>query len=88
MIARDETRVGQRASWHAALIGASPFLLFGLAHLLHGIGEFNGQYHLTFNLLDGSLNLSAMRRQDDQIDAIGVWLAAIRKMVKQDAFLD
>jgi hypothetical protein len=50
-----ETWVGQRAPWGEALIGALPFLLFGLAYLLNGFTELAGHYHPAFNLLDGSL---------------------------------
>ena len=55
-----ETWVGRRASWGAALVGALPFLLFGLAYLLEGIAELGGHDHLAFNLLDGSLNRPAI----------------------------
>ena len=51
-----ETWVGMRTSWGEALIGALPFLLYGLAYLLEGVAELGGHNHLTFNLLDGSLN--------------------------------
>ena len=49
-----ETRVGRRAPWTAALVGALPFLLFGLAYLLEGITELGGHFGPAFNLLDGS----------------------------------
>jgi hypothetical protein len=52
-----ETWVGRRAPWGAALVGALPFLLFGLAYLLDGFAELGGHNRLAFNLLDGSLNL-------------------------------
>jgi hypothetical protein len=55
-----ETWVGRRSSWGAALVGALPFLLFGLAYLLDGFAELGGHNRLTFNLLDGSLNLPAI----------------------------
>jgi hypothetical protein len=48
------TWVGRRSSWGEALIGALPFLLFGLAYLLEGVAELGGHYRLGFNLLDGS----------------------------------
>jgi hypothetical protein len=51
-----ETWVERRAPWGEALIGALPFLLFGLAYLLDGIAELSGHDSLAFNLLDGSLN--------------------------------
>jgi len=50
------TWVGRRVPWGEALIGALPFLLYGLAYLLEGVAELGGRDHLTFNLLDGSLN--------------------------------
>ena len=55
-----ETWVGRRASWGVALVGALPFLLFGLAYLLEGVAELGGHHHLAFNLLDGSLNRPAI----------------------------
>ena len=55
-----ETWVGRRASWGAALVGALPFLLFGLAYLLKGVTELGGHSRLAFNLLDGSLNRPAI----------------------------
>ena len=55
-----ETWVGRRASWSAALVGALPFLLFGLAYLLEGVAELGGHNHPAFNLLDGSLNRPAI----------------------------
>jgi hypothetical protein len=54
------TWVGRRAPWGAALVGALPFLLFGLAYLLDGFAELGGHNHLAFNLLDGSLNRPAI----------------------------
>ncbi|MGD9092082.1 MAG: hypothetical protein PVF74_04500, partial [Anaerolineales bacterium] len=44
-----ETWMGQRTSLGAALLGAIPFLLFGLAYLLKGIIELVGYYHLLLN---------------------------------------
>jgi len=55
-----ETWVGRRASWGAALVGALPFLLFGLAHLLDGFAELGGHYRPAFTLLDGNLNRPAI----------------------------
>jgi len=55
-----EAWVGRRAPWGEALIGALPFLLFGLAYLLNGFAELGGHYRLAFNLLDGSLNRPAI----------------------------
>jgi hypothetical protein len=55
-----ETWVGRRASWGAALVGALPFLFFGLAYLLDGFTELGGHYRPAFNLLDGSLNRPAI----------------------------
>jgi hypothetical protein len=55
-----DTWVGRRASWVAALVGALPFLLFGLAYLLEGFAELGGHSRLAFNLLDGSLNRPAI----------------------------
>jgi len=49
-----ETLVGRPAAWTAALFGALPFLLFGLAYLIEGITEIGGHYGPAFNLLDGS----------------------------------
>jgi len=51
-----ETWVGMRTSWGEALIGALPFLLYGLAYLLEGVAELGGYNHPAFTLLDGSLN--------------------------------
>jgi hypothetical protein len=51
-----EAWVGRRASWGEALIGALPFLLYGLAYLLEGVAELGGYDYLAFTLLDGSLN--------------------------------
>ncbi len=53
-------RVGRRASWGEALIGALPFLLYGLAHLLEGVAELGGYDYPVFRLLDGSLNRPAI----------------------------
>jgi hypothetical protein len=55
-----ETWVGRRASWGAALVGALPFLLFGLAYLLEGVAELGWYNRLAFKLLDGSLNRPAI----------------------------
>jgi hypothetical protein len=55
-----ETWVGRRAPWGAALVGALPFLLYGLAYLLNGFAELGGHNRLAFNLLDGSLNRPAI----------------------------
>ena len=57
-----ETWVGRRASWGEALLGALPFLLFGLAHLLDGFAELGGHYGPAFNLLDGSLLDGSLNR--------------------------
>lgn len=59
------TREGRRAPWKAALLGALPFLLFGLAYLLEGIAALGGHFGPAFNLLDGTfpnkpLNLPAI----------------------------
>ena len=51
-----ETWAGRRAPWGAALVGALPFLIFGLAYLLEGFAELGGHDRLAFNLLHGSLN--------------------------------
>jgi hypothetical protein len=56
-----ETWVGRRASWGEALIGALPFLFYGLAYLLEGVSELGGQDHLVLNLLDGSPNSPIIR---------------------------
>jgi hypothetical protein len=55
-----KTWVRRRASWCQALIGALPFLLFGLAYLLDGFLELGGYPRLALKLLDGSLNRSAI----------------------------
>ena len=52
--------VGKRGSWGEALIGALPFLLYGLAHLLEGVAELGGYDYPVFTLLDGSLNRPAI----------------------------
>jgi hypothetical protein len=57
-----ETWMGRRASWGEALIGALPFLLFGLAYLLDGIIELGGHYRPAFNLQDGSLLVRPLHR--------------------------
>jgi hypothetical protein len=41
-----EAWVGRRASWSEGLVGALPFLLFGLVHLLQGYAELNGYFSL------------------------------------------
>lgn len=55
-----ETWVGRRTPWGTALLGALPFLLFGLAYLLDGLAELCGYNRLAFNLLEGSQNLPAI----------------------------
>jgi hypothetical protein len=55
-----ETWGGRSAPWGSALVGALPFLLFGLAYLLDGFAELGGHNSLAFNLLDGSFNRPAM----------------------------
>jgi len=55
-----DTWMGRRASWGSALVGALPFLLFGLAYLLEGVAELGGHDNPAFNLLDGSLNYPAI----------------------------
>lgn len=54
------TWVGRRASWGEALVGALPFLLFGLAYLLEGFTLLDGHRRPVFNLLDASLNHPAI----------------------------
>ena len=51
-----ETWVGRHAPWGEALIGALPFLLFGLAYLLDGVTILGWLARLAFNLLNGILN--------------------------------
>lgn len=53
-------RARRRAPWGEALIGALPFLLFGLAYLLEGVAELGGHKPPAFKLLDGSLNHPAI----------------------------
>ena len=55
-----EAWVGRRASWGEALIGALPFLLYGLAYLLEGFAELGGYDYPAFTLLDGSPNRPAI----------------------------
>jgi hypothetical protein len=55
-----ETWVGWRDSWGEALVGALPFLLFGLAYLLDGFAELNGHSRLALHLMEGSLNRPAI----------------------------
>lgn len=55
-----ETWVGRRTPWGGALVGALPFLLFGLANFLDGFAELGGYNRLAFNLLDRSLNHPAI----------------------------
>lgn len=54
------TWVGRRASWGEALIGAVPFLLFGLAYLLEGFTLLDGHRRPVFTLVDASLNHPAV----------------------------
>lgn len=54
------TWIGRPAPWGAALVGALPFLLFGLAYLLEGVAELGGHPRLAFHLLEGSLNHPAL----------------------------
>ena len=51
-----QTWVGRRTSWGAALVGALPLLLFGLAALLDGFTELGGHSRPAFILLDGTQN--------------------------------
>jgi hypothetical protein len=53
---KTETWVGKRAPWGASLVGALPFLLFGLAALLDGFAELGGHASPAIILLDGSHN--------------------------------
>lgn len=55
-----ETWVGHRASWGEALIGALPFLLYGLAYLLEGVAEYSGHGFPAFTLLEASYNRHAI----------------------------
>jgi hypothetical protein len=55
-----KTSVGQRVPWDTALVGALPFLLFGLTYLLDGFAELGGHNPLAFHLLDRSLDLPAI----------------------------
>jgi hypothetical protein len=52
-----EAWVGRRSSWRDTMIGALPFLLFGLAYLLIGINELGGHDSLTYILRVGSPKL-------------------------------
>lgn len=54
-----ETWVGRGASWGEALLGALPFLLFGLVHLLEGLAELGGYSYPVFKL-GGSLSRPAI----------------------------
>jgi hypothetical protein len=47
------TWAGRRTPWPAAILGALPFLLFGLAYLIEGITELGGHYGPVFDLLEG-----------------------------------
>jgi hypothetical protein len=58
--AENGTWEGRRAPWGEALLGALPFLLFGLAYLLEGITELGGHTHPAFTLLDGGLTRPAI----------------------------
>ena len=55
-----EPWLGRRTPGGAALAGALPFLLFGLAYLLEGFVELGGHDPLVFNLLAGSPNHPAL----------------------------
>jgi hypothetical protein len=55
-----ETWMGRGAPWGAALVGALPFLLFGLAYLMEGVAELGGHNQPAFKLLDGNLNRPAL----------------------------
>jgi hypothetical protein len=57
-----ETWVGRRDSWGEALIGALPFLLFGLAYLLKGFAELGGFDYPSFKLLYVSFLESSLDR--------------------------
>lgn len=56
----NETWVERRASWGEALIGALPFLLYGLAYFLEGVAEYGGHDFPAFTLLDGIYNHRAI----------------------------
>jgi hypothetical protein len=55
-----ESSVRHRSSWGEALVGALPFLFFGLAYLLDGFTELNGHSRLALYLMEGSLNRPAI----------------------------
>jgi len=55
-----ETWVGRPDAWGEALLGALPFLLYGLTYLLEGFTELGGHHPLALTLLDKSLNRPAI----------------------------
>jgi len=55
-----ETWVGQPDAWGEALLGALPFLLYGIACLLEGFTELGGHPPLALTLLDKSINRPAI----------------------------
>jgi len=55
-----ETWVGRSSSWGEAIIGALPFLLYGLAYLLEGVAEYGGHDFPALTLMDGSYNRRAI----------------------------
>ena len=63
--------VGQPVSWGEAFIGALPFLLFGLAFLLDGLAELNGQELPVIHVLGGNRDLPALTLTVE----MGVYLA-------------
>jgi hypothetical protein len=77
-----ETWVGMRSSWGEVLIGALPFLLYGLAHLLEGATELGGYDFPAFTLLDGSLNRPTITLTMETVvyfvSALGLFLGVVK----------
>jgi hypothetical protein len=51
-----ESSMRHRSSWGEALVGALPFLFFGLAYLLDGFTGLNGHSRLALHWMGGSTN--------------------------------
>jgi hypothetical protein len=56
-----EAKSGRSVSWGEALLGALPFLLFGLVYLGEGIAELGGELYPGFNLQEISRNFPSIR---------------------------
>lgn len=74
--------IGQRAPWGEALIGALPFLLFGLVNLLDGYFELAGIDQPALKLIDGSFLAGSADRSTIVLTLeMGVYLASLIGLV-------